>query len=213
MSSGHSGTTGKNRTNLLWMSEGLTVYYEYMLVRRAGLASLQDFFTDFESNINAVENDPGRLYQSLTEASYNTWSEGPFGRQGKEGDRSISYYDKGPAVGLILDLAIRHHSENTKSLDDVMPYLYYHYYKNLDRGFTDAEFQRACELMAGNSMSEEFEFVNTTKEIDYNLYLSYAGLKLTEVQSQDSGLRKFAIQKVDNISRDQEAILRSWSGQ
>lgn len=50
-------------------------------------------------------------------ASEDTWSEGPFGGNP---DSSISYYQKSPAIGLLLDLAIRHHTANKKSLDDVM---------------------------------------------------------------------------------------------
>ena len=73
----------ENRTNLLWVSEGFTVYYEYLIVKRAGLMSEQELFDNFESNINAYENDPGRPLQSLSQASYNTWSDGPFGMKGK----------------------------------------------------------------------------------------------------------------------------------
>lgn len=87
--------------------------------------------------------------EALTQSSYETWSDGPFGQQGEEGDRSISYYDKGPVVGLLFDIAIRKASANKKSLDDVMRFLYYNYYKKLKRGFTDAEFQAACENAAG----------------------------------------------------------------
>ncbi len=92
-----------SKTNLLWVSEGLSVYYEYMVVKRAGLADEQTLFGDFEKNINANENNPGRRYQSLAQASYKTWSDGPFGTQGEEAGKSISYYDKGPVVGLLLD--------------------------------------------------------------------------------------------------------------
>jgi predicted metalloprotease with PDZ domain len=44
-----------SRTNLLWVSEGLSVYYEYLIVKRAGLADMQTLLANFESNINAVE--------------------------------------------------------------------------------------------------------------------------------------------------------------
>ncbi len=125
-----------SKTNLLWVSEGLSVYYEYMVVRRAGLADEQTLYADFEKNININENNPGRLYQSLAQASYKTWSDGPFGTQGEEKDKSISYYDKGPIVGLLLDFTIRHVTQNKESLDDVMRLLYWKYYKELKRGFT-----------------------------------------------------------------------------
>jgi predicted metalloprotease with PDZ domain len=202
----------ENKTNLLWVSEGLTVYYEYLIVKRAGLISEQDFFRNFESSINAYENNPGRFYQSLTQASFNTWSDGPFGKQGEDADKSISYYDKGPVIGLILDFAIRHATQNKKSLDDVMRLLYWHYYKELQRGFTDAEFQQVCESVAGISLIPEFEYINTTREIDYATYLSYAGLKIGVETNKENGNRKFTISGLDSLNSIQYNILQTWQG-
>ncbi|MCU0363315.1 MAG: hypothetical protein MUE32_08160 [Bacteroidales bacterium] len=200
------------RTNLLWMSEGLTVYYEYLIVRRAGLISEDELIASLESDINTLENDPGRRYQSLTQASYNTWSDGPFGNRSPGPDRSISYYVKGPLVGLVLDLKIRNATENKKSLDDVMRLLYTTYYRKLQRGFTDAEFQKACEEIAGISLSSEFEYVYTTREIDYSTYLSYAGLNISEEADKSTGKSIFTITAKDNIESLQSSIFRSWSG-
>jgi predicted metalloprotease with PDZ domain len=196
----------ENRTNLLWVSEGLSVYYEYMIIKRAGLINEQMLLSDFEKSINAFENNPGRLYQSLVQASYETWSDGPFGKQGEDAKKSISYYDKGPAVGLLLDFAIHHATQNKKSLDDVMRLLYWQYYKKLQRGFTDAEFQQACETVAGISLSPLFEYVYTTKELDYNKYLAYAGLT---THTENNG-QKIFIKRMENPDALQSAILESW---
>ena len=199
-----------NRTNLLWVSEGLSVYYEYLTVKRAGLITEQMLFNNFESNLNAIENNPGRLYQSLIQSSYQTWGDGPFGTQGKDPGKSISYYDKGPLVGFILDFSIRHATKNKKSLDDVMRYLYHYYYKKLQRGFTDAEFQQACEDVAGISLASEFEFVYTTKEPDYNRYLVYAGLQSAFETDADKGRKKFTIKRKDTLDALQSEILNTW---
>ena len=201
-----------SKTNLLWVSEGLSVYYEYMIVKRTGIVDEQTLFRNFEGNINSFENDPGRSYQSLTQASYETWNDGPFGKQGQEGDRSISYYEKGPVVGLILDLAIRNATQNKKSLDDVMRFLYWQYYKKMQRGFTDAEFQQACETMAGTSLNQVFEYVYTTKELDYNTYLGYAGLKITSETNAETGKKKYTIQRMPEFSQQQLDILQSLLG-
>jgi predicted metalloprotease with PDZ domain len=202
----------ENKTNLLWVSEGLSVYYEYMTVKRAGLADDQTLLTDFENNLNSFENSPGRLYQSLIQASYETWSEGPFGKNGSDADKSISYYEKGPLVGMILDFSIRHATTNKKSLDDVMRFLYQAYYLQLRRGFTDAEFQHACEQIAGTSLKDVFEYVYTAKEIDYNHYLSYAGLAIHEEKDSASGKRKIKIVRVEHPGPEQELIFQSWLG-
>ncbi|HSL86018.1 MAG TPA: hypothetical protein VK861_03700 [Bacteroidales bacterium] len=49
-----------------------------------------------------------------------------------------------------------------------------------EKGFTDAEFRQACEEITGISLSDEFEYIYTTSEIDYSKYLSHAGLDITE---------------------------------
>lgn len=167
-----------SRTNQLWISEGLTVYYEYLVLRRAGLCSAEELLEAFRNNIWAFEDKPGRLYQNLVQASYETWSDGPFGRTGDEVNRTISYYDKGPIVGWLFDLRIRHLTQNKKSLDDVMRTLYQEYYQKQKRGFTEAEFREVCEKIAGASMEEEFQYVNSTTELNYTKYLDYAGLKI-----------------------------------
>jgi len=201
--------SGENRTNLLWVSEGLSVYYEYLIVKRAGLLNDDDLFRNLAADITSFENDPGKEYQSLIQSSYNTWSDGPFGKKPGEADRAISYYEKGPVAGLILDFAIRKATDSKKSLDDVMRLVYRKYYKELERGFTDAEFQKACEEIAGAGLSRVFEYMTTTREIDYASYLSLAGLKLSS--SPDSGgIRKYSITQETNPSEAQLRFLKSW---
>jgi predicted metalloprotease with PDZ domain len=204
-----------SKTNMLWLSEGLTVYYEYLIVKRAGLADERTLLANLEGNINAHENNPGRFHQSLQQASYNTWKDGPFGTQGDEPGKSISYYDKGPIVGLLLDFAIRQATENKKSLDDVMRELYWKYYKGKGRGFTEAEVQQACEAIAGSSLAPLFDYVYTTKELDYTKYLGNAGLSLEVIsESADTTSQtKFKLTRINNPNALQKAILKSWLGE
>lgn len=149
----------------------------------------------------------------MQQASYNTWSDGPFGNQDSGPDRSISYYDKGPLVGLLLDFEIRNATQNKSSLDDVMRFLYHKYYKEEHRGFTEAELQSACEQIAGISLESFFEYVYTTKELDYTKYLAYAGLKIDKQNFESNGkanTQKLKIIRMENPSPLQSAILKSW---
>lgn len=166
----------QNRTNMLWVSEGFTVYYEYLILHRAGLMTDDELLTALRTNLAAYENKPGRLFQSATQASYETWEDGPFGRTGDEAYKTISYYEKGPVLGMLLDFKIRHETKNKKSLDDVMQALYQEYYQKKKRGFTDQEFRQVCEKTAGMSLGEVFDYASTVKPIDYPKYFSYAGL-------------------------------------
>ncbi|WP_340113134.1 M61 family metallopeptidase [Maribellus mangrovi] len=198
----------ENRTTQLWVSEGLTVYYEYMIMKRAGLLNADELLQAFSGVITASENDPGKAYQSLEQSSYRTWDEGPFGVRGGR-DTAITYYEKGPVVGLLLDFAIREASDNQQSLDDVMRFLYNKYYKELGRGFTDAEVKQACESFAGKKLDEVFEYITTTEPLDYEKYLGYAGLKLNI--NKDKELRaKYELLKTEELSARQQSILSNW---
>lgn len=198
-----------SRTNLLWVSEGLSVYYEYLITNRAGLTGDSLLIKSFEQHINTVENNPGSKHQSLAQASYQTWEDGPFGNQAENKGKTISYYEKGPIIGLFLDFAIRHATKNEMSLDNVMQFLYWEYYKSKQRGFTDAEFQQACERIAGISLTPLFEYVYTTKQLDYDTYLNYAGLKVILTEG-DQQRKKYTIARICNPSPLQVTILNSW---
>jgi len=168
----------ENYTNMLWVSEGFTVYYEYLILRRAGFLTREEYFDRVRGFISAFENRPGHLFQSAQESSFDTWLKF-FNRSENSANTTISYYDKGAALGLLLDLKIRHETDNRLSLDDVMRTLYFDYYKKKKRGFTDAEFRADCERAAGCSLPEIFEvFVPTVLDIDYAKYFAYAGLEI-----------------------------------
>ena len=169
-----------NLTSMLWVSEGFTVYYEYLMVARASLMTEAELLSGFTRDIVAYEGNPGHLFQSATESSLQTWSQGSFGSGRARGGlrKTISYYNKGAVLGLLLDFKIRHETKNAKSLDTVMRALYKKYYQEKQRGWTDTEFQTVCEGLAGTRLSEYFDYAATTREIDYDKYLGYAGLQL-----------------------------------
>lgn len=167
-------------TNMLWVSEGITVYYEYIILNIAGILNRNQCFKDFSDNISSYENRPGHLMESATLSSFDAWIH-YFDPSSDARNNTISYYDKGCALGLLLDLKIRNATQNQKSLDDVMRGLYNRYFKELKRGFTDDEFKSLCENIAGTSLSEIFEYASTVEEIDYPKYLALAGLSIDTI--------------------------------
>ena len=174
----------ENLTDMLWVSEGLTVYYEDLLLVRAGLQTADEYLGKMGSAISAFENAPGHHYQSATDSSMTTW-----GTSGVGNDRNttISYYDNGAMIGAMLDLAIRHESGNRRSLDDVMRGLYRQYYQQKKRGFTDGEFIQECESAAGARLTEVLEYASTTRDVDYARYFAYAGLDVTATSEDAPG--------------------------
>jgi predicted metalloprotease with PDZ domain len=169
--------TKENYTKLLWVAEGITDYYADVVLRRAGLISDKEFLAAAAKSFQSLQQTPGRLVQSVEEASFDAWIK--YYRQDENSINSqVSYYDKGGILGLLLDLEIRKASNGTKSLDDVMRHLYNEFYKK-NRNYTPEDFQKICESMAGTSLSTFFtKYVRGRDELDYNSGLSVAGLRL-----------------------------------
>jgi predicted metalloprotease with PDZ domain len=171
--------TRENYTRSLWVAEGITSYYGDLMVRRAGLVTDREYLEGLARDIEDYQNTPGRLQMSAEEASFNTWIK-EYRPDENSVNSQISYYDKGELLGLLLDLEIRRSSHNAKSLDDVMRYLYHEFYEK-NRNYTPADFQKACELMAGSSLQDFFtKYVRGRDEMPYNAFLSAAGLQLEQ---------------------------------
>jgi len=172
----------ENFTNMLWVSEGFTSYYSALILERAGLTSRRQYLDGLSTGMARLESTSGQRFQSVAQSSMDTWTSGGLG--GGSGDENaqnttISYYAKGGALGPLLDLRIRHETQNRKSLDDVMRTLYSEFFQEKKRGFTDAEFREVCERIAGSSLAEFFDdYVYSTKEVDWAKYFAYAGLTL-----------------------------------
>ena len=176
--------TQENYTRLLWVAEGITDYYEYILLRRAGLITDKEYLDIMARAIQNLQNRPGRRELSLEEASFDAWIK--YYRQDENSVNSqVSYYDKGGIVGMLLDLEIRKRSNGAKSLDDVLRSLYNEYAKG-GRNYTPEDFQRVSEQMAGASLNQFFSrYVRGTEELDYNAALNAAGLQLVTTGTSD----------------------------
>ncbi len=167
----------ENLTHMLWVAEGFTVYYEYMVLNRAGLMSRQEVLDALSNVIATFENAEGRKYLTATQSSFDTWLNF-FNWNNHTDHTTISYYDIGCALGMLLDLKIRQETGNEKSLDDVMRTIYYDFHKKQNRGYTDDEFREVCEKTAGCSLEQIFHYAETIDPMDYQKYLNYAGIKI-----------------------------------
>ncbi|MEO7954293.1 MAG: peptidase M61, partial [Polaromonas sp.] len=111
----------ENYTQLLWFFEGFTSYYDDLLLRRAGLLDNAAYLKLLTKTVNQVLQTPGRLVQSVAEASFDAWVK--YYRQDENTpNATVSYYTKGALVALCLDLTLRSEGRATHqaTLDDVM---------------------------------------------------------------------------------------------
>ena len=95
---------------------------------------------------------------------------------GADRANTVSYYIKGPVVGLLLDAHIRRLTGGRRSLDDVMRLAYRRY--SGARGFTPAQFAAAASEVAGVDLAPWLHrALDTTDELDYSEMLDWYGLR------------------------------------
>ncbi len=171
--------TKENYTKLLWVAEGVTDYYGYVMIRRAGLISDRGYLEWLAKRIQDFQNTPGRLQMSAEEASFNSWIK-EYRPDENSINSQISYYDKGELLGLLLDLEIRRRTNGAKSLDDVMRALFTEFFQK-GNNYTPADFQMLCESAAGGSLEDFFaRYVRGREEFPFNQFLNAPGLRLEQ---------------------------------
>ncbi len=172
-------------TQGLWMAEGLTSYYDDLLLPRAGLATREEYLKRLSKQIDLLQATPGRLVQSLRAASFDAWIK-YYRRDENFVNTGTSYYTKGAVVGFLLDARIRRASRGERSLDDVLRLAWRRY--SGERGFTEAQFRQTVEEVAGRATAEWLErAVGSAEELDYHDALDWLGLRFTLDRGKDGG--------------------------
>ena len=109
----------ETHTQLLWVFEGITSYYDDLALVRSGLISPASYLELLGKMITRVIRGAGRLRQSVAESSFDAWTK--FYKQDANATNAVvSYYAKGALIALTLDLKLRSETGGEVSLDDVM---------------------------------------------------------------------------------------------
>jgi predicted metalloprotease with PDZ domain len=191
-------------TESLWVSEGLTNYYQDLLLCRAGLASPPDYLQSISNFIGQLQNSPGRLVQTLEQSSISVWTSGVSGI-GRDNKSTVSYYVKGPVVGFLLDARIQRMTAGRKSLDDVMRLAYQRY--GGEHGFRPEQFREVAEEVAGSTLGEWFhQALATTMELDYAEALDWYGLQFAPSNNPQDAWK---LEPLKNATQEQIAHLHA----
>jgi predicted metalloprotease with PDZ domain len=180
--------TREQYTNELWFAEGLTNYYSYVYLYRAGMLAREQFFARLAEEIRTIEGEPAIKVMSAESSSFHAWfyDRSPQMQQTNFANTTLSYYNKGAVLGLLLDLEIRARTGGSKSLDDVFLALYRKFYESPPesyylpgRGYTDDDVLAAASDAAGSDMKEFFgRIVRGTEPLPYEKVFAAAGLEL-----------------------------------
>jgi predicted metalloprotease with PDZ domain len=215
--------TREDYTRSLWFAEGVTSYYAYVHLLRSGVWDEQQFLKRLADEIRALELEPGRALMSAESSSFHAWfyDRSPQMQETNFANTTISYYNKGALLGMLLDLEIRARTHGEKSLDDVMRLMFHEFYETpagtsrespasyyaRGRGYEEKDILAAVNTVAGSDFGPFFErYVERTVPLPYAETLALAGLSLrvaaeegappdlgVSVQSLDRGLRITAI--------------------
>jgi len=174
--------TKENYTRALWFSEGATSTAGDIILLRSGLASEHQFLNDLAGGIGELEGRPAHLTQSAEESSLDAWLEGD--SYYRRPERSISYYNKGELLGIMLDLAVREASHGKASLREVFELMNQNYARK-GRFFPDSDGVReAAEAVSHADLGWFFsKYVAGTEEIPWNDFFRTVGLREFEVTS------------------------------
>jgi len=172
-------------TQGLWMAEGLTSYYDDLLIARAGLATQEEYLKRLSKHVDTLQASPGRLVQSLRAASFDAWIK-YYRRDENFVNTGTSYYTKGAVVGFLLDARIRRATRGERSLDDVLRLAWRRY--SGEHGFTEAQFRQLVEEVAGRAAGDWLErAVGAADELEYREALDWLGLRFTLDRARDDG--------------------------
>lgn len=174
----------ENYTPLLWIFEGFTAYYDNLITRRCGFRDEQEYLNELVSEFNLVLNRPGHKIQSVGLSSFDTWIK-QYRPDENSANVSISYYNKGAMLATMIDIYIIAKTNGNKRLDNVLKAAYDKYYLIENRGITEKEFQDLAEEIAGVPLTEIFEAVYSTEEIDYNAYFNLVGYQFYDINQNN----------------------------
>ena len=169
----------ENYTRMLWLAEGVTSYYDNLIMCRAGLITPQRYLELLCEDLRTVRRQQGSAVQSLSEASFDAWIR--YYRPDENSPNvSVSYYIKGAVAAFLLDMAIREWSNGLRSLDDVMRLLEARF--TLDRpGIPEDHTIQTliAELIGGHhtAIAAFFaEVIDSTQPLDYRAASATVGL-------------------------------------
>jgi predicted metalloprotease with PDZ domain len=171
--------TKENYTRALWFSEGCTSTAADIIQLRSGLLDESQFERQLSSGIAELERRPAHLTQSAEDSSLAAWLEG--NAYYRRPERSISYYNKGELLGIMLDLTVREASHGQASLREVFQWMNQNYAKK-GRFFPDSDGVReAAEAVSRADLGWFFaKYVAGTEEIPWNDFFRGVGLHLVE---------------------------------
>lgn len=157
----------------LWWSEGLTMFYADLLLRRAGIP--YDTTTRTQHLIELIErylNNPGNHAFSAEKVSMSDVAP-----PGYLGDYLASTHLQGELIGDFLDMIIRGATNGKQNIDDLMRKMFEQF--SGAKGFNGIDVEHALNKICNCDVHLFFEnYIRGNKMIAFDKYLKVFGLKM-----------------------------------
>lgn len=106
------------RNSLLWVYEGQTQFWGYVLGARSGITSKQDTLDGLAAIAASLDNRPARGWRSLDDTTNDPVISRRAPKAWTTQQRSEDYYNEGLLIWMEADAIIRRESKGAKGLDD-----------------------------------------------------------------------------------------------
>ena len=157
----------------LWFSEGYTLFYADLLLRRARLPHYDSTrVSHLERLVARYFASPGNSRFSAEQVSRVAYNAPP----NALGDYDASTHLQGELLGTMLDLIIRDATDGRRSSDDLMRLMLERF--GGQRGFTGPDVERAVTELCGCNMRLFFDaYVRGAQPIPFDRYLALIGMR------------------------------------
>ncbi|MEA1083267.1 MAG: M61 family peptidase [Sphingomonas sp.] len=106
------------RGSLLWVYEGQTQFWGYVLQARSGLVSKQDTLDAYAGIAGSYDLAPARQWRSMVDTTNDPVISARRPKGWTSWQRSEDYYNEGLMIWMEVDAMLRQQSGGTKSIDD-----------------------------------------------------------------------------------------------
>jgi predicted metalloprotease with PDZ domain len=191
----------ESHTELLWVFEGITSYYDDLALVRSGLIPAPEYLELVGQTITRVIRGQGRRRQSVAESSFDAWTKF-YKQDANAGNAIVSYYAKGSLIALALDLKLRSETDGNISLDDVMR-VCWERWGETGKGMPERGLEEVSSEVSGLDLGDFFDAcVRGTGELALEPLLHDHGVQYCKRRSQgrkDKGGDKVDDGKLPNV--------------
>lgn len=160
-------------TRDLWHYEGVTSYYDDLMLLRAGIIDAPAYLDLVAETATRLSRTPGRLRHTLEEASFEAWLK-YYQPDENTPNATVSYYVKGALAALCLDLHLRRHSAT--SLDAVMRALWDRHGRG-GAPVPERGLERVAAELSGLDLAPQFDaWLRSTAELPLTALLAEFGV-------------------------------------